>query len=216
MRRLAAVGAIAMALGCGSKREVTGTLVAAHPADTLVLATGSHGNSSATVLPDGRFALAFPPQGTFRVRFVALQGGRRSIFGTVVGSNGRPLSFQSNARAIVLGAVGLRSAAPAPSASADPCTGDGEALAAQGDVGDAGEADAGEEGEHEHDDVCDDGDHDGGEHDDGDHDGGEHRDGGEHHDGGHDGGEHRDGGEHHDGGAHHDGGHDGGEPGDGD
>jgi hypothetical protein len=131
------------------------------------------------------------------VRFVALQGGRRSIFGTVVGNNGRPVSFRSNAGAIALGAVGLRSAAPAPSASADPCTGDGEALAAQGEVGDAGEADAGEESEH--DDVCDDGDHDGGEHHDGGHDGGEHHDGGgEHHDGGHDGGEHHDGG--HDGG----------------
>src|SRR5260370_26148814 len=98
MKRLTLVGAMAMTFACGSKqREVTGTLVAAHPADTLVLATGSQGTSSATLPSDGRFTLPFPPQGTFRVRFVSLQGGQRRILGTVGGKNGRPVSFRTNA-----------------------------------------------------------------------------------------------------------------------
>jgi hypothetical protein len=192
MRRLALVGAMAMAFACGSRREVTGTLVAAHPADTLVLATGSQGTSSATLPPDGRFTLSFPRAGTFRVRFVALQGGRRRILGTLVGKNGRPVSFRTNAGNIALGAVAPRDAAPASPATGDPCVGDGLALAAEGDVGVAEEADSGEEVEH--DDVCGDGDHDGGDHHDGDHDGGDHDDpdGGDHHDGDHDGGDHDD------------------------
>jgi hypothetical protein len=207
-----AIGTLALLIGCGSKREVTGTLLAAHPAGTRAVATGSYGTSSATVASDGRFALAPPSQGTFRVRFVAPNGGRRAILGTVVGKSGRPASFRSDGRGLALGEVGRRGQALEP---ADGCAGDGEGLDAQGDVD---QADAGEEDEHD-DDACEDGEHDGGDNDDGEHDGGHHHDGD--HDGGHhgddgdrDGGHHGDGGDH-DGGHHDDDGdHDGGHHGD--
>jgi hypothetical protein len=177
MKRLMAATALVVVLGCGSRREVTGRLFAAHPPDTAVVATGQAGAITTTLAADGSFSLPLPSHGTFRVRFVTVTGLRRGILGTVAGKDGRPISFRSDGRSVALGAIGRGQALPAEGA---PCAGDGTSLDAEKAGGEEA-ADAGDEVSH--DDVCGDGEHDGGEHEDGEHDGGEHEDGD--HDGGH-------------------------------
>jgi hypothetical protein len=174
-----------------SGTRVSGTLVAAHPSDTSVVAVGSNPRPNAAVAPDGSFSLELPAGSTYRLYVITHRAGHASALGTVT-SHGRPIRINArfSNRALFLGRIGSPQQQLTMGDPSQDCSGPGESLETEHDADegpDAGETegkndDLDDGGEHDsHDDLCE-----GDEHEDaGDKDNdGMHRDAGHHDDGG--------------------------------
>jgi hypothetical protein len=172
-------------------RRVSGTLLAAHPSDTSVLAVGSYQRSNAAVAGDGTFSLELPAGSTYRLYVVTHRAGHASALGTVT-KHGRRIQIDArfSNRALFLGRIGSPQQQLATGDPSEDCSGPGQSLEIEHDADegpDAGETerdnddlDAGDEHD-SHDDLCENGEHgDAGDKDDH----GEHKDGGHRHDGG--------------------------------
>jgi hypothetical protein len=166
MKTLKPILFAALLAGCssGAARQVSGTILAAHPAGTSVLAIGATTRQSAAVMPDGSFSLSLPIGAIYRLHAVTQRAGHPAILGTLT-SRGRALRIDTRSKtsALSLGKIGSATqtlAAPDPSKE---CTTDGDALDTEHD-GNEGGVDAGEPeganndadgGENDqHDDVC--------------------------------------------------------------
>lgn len=169
-----------LAVGChnNGSRRVSGTLSAAHPSDTSVLAIGGNHRPNTAVARDGSFSLDLPAGAIYRLHVVTHRAGHASQLGTVT-SHGRAMRIdaRSSTRPLLLGRIGSPQQQLTPGAEAADCTGPGQSLESEHDADqgpDAGEPegnnndfDAGDEDD-SHDDVCETGEHgDAGDNDDG-------------------------------------------------
>jgi hypothetical protein len=194
--KVALLAGFVFACQSSGTRRVSGTLVAAHPSDTSVVAVGSNPRPNAAVASDGSFSLELPVGSTYRLYVVTHRAGHTSALGTVT-SHGRPIKINARLsnRAVSLGRIGSPQQQLTMGDPSQDCSGPGESLETEHDADegpDAGETegkndDLDDGGEHHsHNDLDDGGEHDshddlceGDEHEDaGDKDDGKHKDAG--------------------------------------
>lgn len=167
---VALLAVLAVACQNNGSRRVSGTLSAAHPSDTSILAIGGRHRASTAVALDGNFSLDLPAGAIYRLHVITHRAGHASVLGTVT-SHGRAIRIhaRSSTSPLLLGRIGSPEQQLTPGEESEDCTGPGQSLETEHDADegpDAGERegnnnefDAGDEHD-SHDDVCENGEHD--------------------------------------------------------